>query len=156
MEDLTPTPDPDRVIYACGGEIDVGEFCLRIASEDLDPDQITALLGQRPTDSHQRGTPFGKRGHIHKFGLWRFSTERLDFRGGRAFYELFDDFMRSLPSEPGVWQRITSEHSAEVVICVWMRTWNREFDISASALRELSLRNLSIHIDTYLDCPDDE
>ena len=142
-------------MYLCGGEIDAGEFCLRISSNDLDPEEITGLLRLEPTESHRRGDSFGKHGHTYKFGQWRFSTARLDFHAGRSCEECFDDFMRGLPGDLAVWERIAGRHEAEVYISLWMRTWNRDFDISSFAIGELARRKLRLHVDTYLQVDDD-
>jgi Domain of unknown function (DUF4279) len=146
----------DQLMYLCGGEIDAGEFSLRVTADDLDPDQITQLLGRQPTSSHRRGDTFGKRGHTYKFGQWMFSTDRLDFRAGKCLEEAFDDFVRGLPDAPAAWERIAAECEAQVYICVWMRTWNRDYDISAFALGELTRRRLRLHIDTYLESEDED
>ena len=143
-------------MYLCGGEIDAGEFCLRVTADDLDPAQITELLRRQPTDVHRRGESVGKRGHKYKSGLWCFSTGRLDFRAEKSCEEAFDDFVRSLPDEPSNWERIATECEVQVSIYLWMRTWNREFDISAFALGELARRSLGLHIDTYLESDDED
>lgn len=146
---------PEQLTYLCGGEIDAGEFSLTITSDDLQPGEITALLGIQPTSHHLRGDAFGKRGHIYKFGQWNYSTCRLDFRSGKSCEKEFDDFVRSLPDDAAVWERIASQHEAQVFIVLWMRTWNREFDISTFALGELARRRLRLHIDTYLESEDE-
>jgi hypothetical protein len=146
----------EQLMYLCGGEIDAGEFCLRISSEDLDPGEVSGLLGLQATESNRRGDPLGKRGLTYKFGQWRFSTGRLDFRAGKSCEEFFDEFMRSLPGELAVWERITERHEAEVYISLWMRTWNRDFDISSFAIGELARRKLRLHVDTYLDVDDED
>jgi len=146
----------NQLMYLCGGEMDAGEFSLRITADDLDPNQITQLLGCQPTSSHRRGDTFGKRGYSYKFGQWMLSTERLDFRTGKCCEEAFDEFVRSLPDSPTAWNRIAADYNAQVYICVWIRTWNRDFDISAFALGELARRKLQIHIDTYLESDDED
>ena len=145
-------PDlPEQLMYLCGGEIDAGEFSLTITSDDLQPTEISSFLGIQPTSQHLRGDAFGKRGYTYKFGRWSYSTGCLDFRAGRSCEEQFDDFMRSLPGDAAVWEHIAAHHEAQVFIYLWMRTWNREFDLSTFALGELARRRLRLHIDTYLD-----
>ena len=147
--------DPNQLIYACGGEIDAGEFSLQITSDDLQPAEITAMLGLQATSQHLRGHTFGKGGHAYNFGRWSFTTSRLDFRAGRCFEEQFDDFVGGLPGDTADWERITARHESKILVCLWMRTWNREFDISTFALSELARRRLRLHIDTYLDSDDE-
>jgi hypothetical protein len=141
----------DNLTYLCGGEIDAGEFSLAIWSEALEPREITQLLGVQPTE-HYRCGDFNDTGKIQfKHGSWRLSTGRLDFRSGKSCEASFDSFVRSLPDFPGAWERIAAEHTARITMVLWMRTWNREFDISPFALGELAKRHLSVHIDTYLE-----
>jgi hypothetical protein len=138
---------PDGLTYLCGGEIDAGEFSVSITSDSLDPEAITRLLGLQPTESHRDESGYGE---------WCVRTGRLDFRAEKSCEEQFDEFIRSLPADTDAWTRIAAEHRARAYIVVWMRTWNREFDISTFALGELARRRLRLHIDTYLDIDDDE
>jgi Domain of unknown function (DUF4279) len=149
-------PDSSELMYLCGGEIDAGEFSVSITSENLDPDALAQQLGLQPTASHRRDDTFGKASRRYGYGEWRFATGRLDFRSGKSCEEQFDDFVRSLPADTAVWERIAAEHEARVFIVLWMRTWNREFDISTFALGELARRKLQLHIDTYLESDDDD
>jgi len=145
----------DNLIYAAGGEIDAGEFSLVITSDDLDPAEVTGLLGIQPTDSHRRGD-LNQAGRPFNFGRWRFATPRLDFRQDDSWCQKnFDTFVRSLPDSPDAWSRIARDYDAQVFIHVWMKTWNREFDLSAFAVGELARRHLSLHIDTYYSDDDD-
>jgi|SRR5579863_3253617 len=141
----------EHLLYLCGGEIDEGEFYVSIWSESLNPATLTELLGVQPTESYRRGE-FSKNGKIqYKHGSWMYSTGRRSFRQGKSCEESFDDFMRNFPGDAEVWSQILAEYDAKVSIVLWMKTWNREFDLSAFALNELGRRNLSVHIDTYLD-----
>jgi hypothetical protein len=148
--------NPSELIYACGGEIDAGEFSVSITSENLDPDSLAEQLAMQPTKSHRRNDTFGKSGRRYGYGEWCFSSGRLDFRSGKSCEKQFDDFVRSLPDDTTAWERITAEHEARVFIVLWMRTWNREFDISCFALGELARRKLQLHIDTYLESDADD
>ena len=146
----------DKLTYLCGGEIDAGEFSLSIWSEALDPAEITQLLGVKPTEQYRRGD-FNSTGEVQfKHGSWELSTGRLDFRNGKSCEESFDSFVRSLPDLPEAWNRIATAHTARVTMVLWMRTWNREFDLSSFALGELAKRHLSVHIDAYLEADDKE
>jgi hypothetical protein len=143
--------EKDKLTYLCGGEIDADEFSLSIWSEGLEPAEITQLLGLQPTEHYRRGdfNRSGKRQFKH--GSWELSTGRLDFRSGTPCEESFNNFVLALPDLPEAWDRITAAHTARITMVLWMRTWNREFDISPFALGELAKRHLSLHIDTYLD-----
>jgi hypothetical protein len=145
----------DKLTYLFGGEIDAGAFSLSVWSEALEPTEITQLLGLQPTEHYRRGD-FNRSGKLQfKHGSWELSTGRIDFRSGTSCEERFDSFVRSLPDLPEAWSRIAANYTARVTMVLWMRTWNREFDISPYALGELAKRYLPVHIDTYLE-EDDE
>lgn len=77
-------------------------------------------------------------------------------RIGKSCEEAFDEFVRSLPDAPAAWERIAAECEAQVYVCVWMRTSNRDYDISVFALGELARRRLRLHIDTCLESDDED
>jgi hypothetical protein len=146
----------DKLTYLCGGEIDAGDFSLSIWSEALEPAEINQLLGMEPTEQYRRGD-FKRTCKVQfNHGSWEFSTGRLDFRSGKSCEESFDYFVRSLPDLPEAWGRIVADHTARITIVLWMRTCNRELDISRFALGELAKRHLSVHIDTYLEEDNEE
>jgi hypothetical protein len=149
-------PKSEDLTYLFGGEIDAGEFSLDIWSDDLSPAEITALLGIQPTSHYLRGDSFGNGGLKRNCGSWTYKTKRLDFRSGKCCEEQFDDFMRNLTGDDAVWARISAQHQARILIVLWMRTWNREFDNSAYALGELARRRLRLHIDTYIESPEEK
>lgn len=141
----------DDLIYAGGGEIDTGEFSLVITSDTLEPAEITGLLGIQPTDSHRRGD-LNQAGKPFPFGRWRLATPRIDFRTGPVFFQnSFDAFVRMLPDARDAWSRIAGEYQAQVFVHLWMKTWNREFEVSFFALSELVRRRLSLHVDIYAE-----
>ncbi len=57
-------------MYLCGGEMDAEEFSLRITADNLDPDQITQLLGHRPTSSHRRGDSYRRQARNLNLPTW--------------------------------------------------------------------------------------
>jgi hypothetical protein len=145
----------DGLAYLCGGEMDFAEFCLDITSDDLDPKEITEALGVQPTYCHLKGATNRTGKAVYKFGRWQFSSGRRDARSGSSVYEAFDAFTRTLPGAEAPWPQINAKHDARIMVTLWMRTWNREFDLSSFALTELGRRGLALHFDTYLE-PDDE
>jgi Domain of unknown function (DUF4279) len=139
----------DELTYLCGGEMDSGEIILYISSEHLQPKEITTLLGLEPTRSYCRGEVSSNGKRVYNHGGWVFSSGPLHFRSGVSCEDSIDNFMRLLPENLDIWNRIVIEHDTHVSLVLWMHTWNREFDISTFALSELSRRKLKLHVDTY-------
>lgn len=149
-------PDtPDDLTYYCGGEIDAGEFILTIDSETLDPDEITQRIGLAPTSSHRPGDIWADTGLTQDYGEWSYASGRLDFRSRDSFQEQFDSFVGGLPQDRTFWDSVAANHNAQILIALWIRTWNREFDISSFALSDLARGRLRLHIDTYYEAGDE-
>ena len=54
MDDITPIRKPE-IVGEAGGLVDESRLTLGIHGEDLDPDEISRLLGCAPTSCHRRG-----------------------------------------------------------------------------------------------------
>jgi hypothetical protein len=145
----------DGLTYLCGGEMDFADFFLDITSDDLDPKEISGLLGREPTYCHRRGEANRTGKAVYKFGRWQLSTGREDSRSCSSVYDAFDAFVRTLHGHEAPWKQISTKHDARIMVTLWMRTWNREFDLSSFALSELGRRGLGLHFDSYME-PDDQ
>jgi hypothetical protein len=148
-------PKPEDLIYLCGGEIDQGRFELSIWGDALDPEEITKLLGISPTDSYRKGDVNSK-GRIKNHGSWSFDTEKISFRSGTSCEDAFLEYLKRLPGSTDLWRDLNRRFKCRVTMVLYMQTWNREFDISTEAMQELVSKNLSLHIDTYLESQDED
>jgi len=43
----------------------------------------------------------------------------------------FDAFIRTLSGDEVPWEQINRKHDARIMVTMWMRTWNRELDLSS-------------------------
>ena len=151
-----PEKPQGELTYLMGGEIDRGSFELVVRGDNIDPEEITRLLGAEPTTAHRTGALSDNGKYRHRTGSWNLQTGELDFRSGdRNCEDQFADWVASLPGDEAIWARILEQHEAYVWMVLYMNTWNREFDVRPSTLNELGKRGLRLHIDTYYD-PDDE
>ena len=66
----------DEISAEVGGDPDECGVCLAIYGEELDPDEITQLLGCQPTDSHLRGDKKGPRSPGFSKGAWFLDNAR--------------------------------------------------------------------------------
>ena len=90
------------------------EFCasLRIFGEELDPDEVSRLLGCAPTESTRRGDVVQRRTRsiMASQGFWRLSTENsaenIETQLLTLFARLTDDF--------SVWQSLTTRFDADL------------------------------------------
>ncbi len=132
-----------------GGIIDRATVSLRIFGPELDPDEITYLLGCNPSHAHRAGevvtTPSGRR-RIERQGSWHLST------GESTATEIADQvslLLSHVTVDLRVWHDITSRYQADVFCGLFLDGWNRGFTLPPSLLQQLGARHLAIGFDMY-------
>ena len=73
MDDVIPIRKPEMIADA-GGLVDRSRLTLGLYGEDLDPDEISRLLGCSPTSVHRRGDP-RRSGPPWPKGAWLLSVD---------------------------------------------------------------------------------
>ncbi|WP_312319875.1 DUF4279 domain-containing protein [Stenotrophomonas sp.] len=128
---------------------------LRFFGDDLVPDEITALLGTSPTQSHLKGQELiGRRtGNklIAKTGSWRLrAIDRApeDLEG--QIFEILDQLTQDL----SVWASL-SRYQPDLFCGLFMGSSNDGISLSAKALLAIGQRGISLDLDTY-DAGDDD
>jgi len=117
---------------------------LRILGDDLDPAEISALLGGTPTASRRKGDVFKHR--TAKFGLWRLSAsdrepENLDAQ----IEEILDKLSPSLD----VWRSIAARYKIDLFCGLFMHESNEGLYISPASLAALGQRGILLGLDIY-------
>ena len=123
---------------------------LRISGSDLDPDEISRLLGCSPTRSHRKGeTPERSHGVTWlpaKVGNWRLDatpTEPEDFNGQVS--ELLDQMSDDL----AIWHNLADRFRVDL-FCGWfMQERNEGIDIEPRTLSMLGTRHIVLALDIY-------
>lgn len=122
---------------------------LRVFGEDLDPDEVTALLGQPPTHSYRKGDirvsrdgrQWPKRG-----GHWGRSVER---RTPGDLDGQVEELLSGLTDDPAVWKTLSERFQADVYCGLFMKDGNEGIIIGARTLLALGWRNLELGFDIY-------
>ena len=125
------------------------EYCvsLRFFGDDLDPDEVSTLLGCSPTDSARRGdlVQLRTRSYTAPQGSWSLCTERsaddIETQLVAMFGRLTDDL--------SVWQSLTTRFDADLFCGVFLVWQGHGFDMSPRLHRLLADRNLLIVFDIY-------
>lgn len=121
---------------------------LRIAGDDLIPEEISLLLGAQPTHAQRKGQELPSKAgmRIATFGHWRLQAketapENLDAQVA--------EILRQLTSSPDVWQNLTSRYRVDL-FCGWfMEGGNEGVIISPSTLQALGERGIELGLDIY-------
>ena len=123
---------------------------LRILSEDLNPGEITRMLGATPTQTRIKGEKIvGKKtGHVRiaKFGMWSLSaTDREP--------EDMDDQVREILSrmtnDLKVWRGISEKYQIDLFCGLFLRASNEGMTLSPESLIALGERGIELGLDIY-------
>jgi hypothetical protein len=121
---------------------------LRFFGDDLDPAELTKLLGEAPTQSWVKGEArhSTSRHRVQKTGAWLFSVPDrepgdLDGQLNELFSKLTDDIE--------TWRALTSRFDGNCFCGLFMRECNEGFDLDLKTIEALAARGLRIGFDIY-------
>ena len=150
-DDIIPIRKPE-VVAMVGGLIDETRLTLSVHGDDLDPDEVTRLLGCSPSRSNRRGDLRPRSGTPHPRGAWLLTLE------GKAPVEpehLLASLLDRLPSDPSVWDALRARHSVALGFGLFQEAWNRGFDLSPGVIHRVAALGLGLGFDIYADGDED-
>ena len=123
---------------------------LRIAGDDLQPAEISALLGHAASKQHVKGEVFvGKvtgRSRVAKTGMWRLeATDAVpeDLDGQIA------ELLGKLTGNLAAWSQISKKYEIDLFCGLFMKVSNEGLSISAESLKALGERGIELSLDIY-------
>ncbi|WP_429931889.1 DUF4279 domain-containing protein [Agrobacterium vitis] len=125
------------------------KISLRIAGDDLDPGEITSLLGVAPHLAYRKGehwkAPKGKP-LIGRTGLWIFDVD--DFETD-DFEEAIFDLLSRVPFAPDVFRTLACRFKVELFCGLFLDEYNAGVELSAAVMKLLAQREISLDLDIY-------
>jgi len=122
---------------------------LRISGDDLLPDEVSDLLGTRPTTSHAKGQELNLRSgrsRITRHGIWQLSatdTEPEDLDSQVA------EILGQLSGDLAVWHSLGKRFRIDL-FCGWFLGGSNEgVEISPHTLLALGERGIRLGLDIY-------
>src|SRR6476620_1018998 len=116
---------------------------LRVMGEDLDPDEISRLLGGEPTFAQRKGDELigrvTKRVRVAKSGMWSISVpdrEPGDINGQ------ITEILNPLSQDTGIWRDIADRYRIDLFCGLFMGSGNDGLSISAESLLALGSRGI--------------
>lgn len=118
---------------------------LRFFGEDLQPEEVTRLLGVAPTQSQLKGD-VSPSGHVRPVGGWWLRVEErepgdLEDQIVALFSELTDD--------PQVWADLNARYRGDVFCGLFMDTTNEGLELKPETLLMIGQRGLRLGLDIY-------
>jgi hypothetical protein len=152
-----PEDAPPGMIWF-GGPIPWFSISLSIRAPDLDPDEISGLLGVWPDVAWRKGVRYrartGTRGRLPSFGNWSIclrceQTDEWDLEAA------IDSVLDRIAVSDDVWRLIVSKAKARLFIGLTLDTRNRGFGLSSALLRRIADYEIQLDFDIYSELPRD-
>ena len=148
-----PPNSPPDVVWIAGGEVDEYHISLGFYGDDLDPDELSRLLGAAPTKACRKGDVIvGKvTSHTARTGRWQLSVPE---HPGKPLEPQLVRLFAGLTQDLEIWRSLKSRYRPRFCINAWIRSWNRGLEISPEMVKSLSERGLGVGVDIYADFED--
>ena len=110
---------------------------LRIFGVDLDPEELSQLLGCAPSAAAKTGDvnprPLGG-SRIVREGYWRLEYSESD---AADLEEKVEGLLGKLTSDVAVWRRITGQYKVDIFCGLFLDSWNEGFGLSPRVVKGL-------------------
>ncbi|MAM87819.1 MAG: hypothetical protein CME36_10990 [unclassified Hahellaceae] len=139
-----------------GGPFNRLFFELNISGDDLDPDEITEILGVVPDLCYRKDDERPRGSQYYKTGGWDLQSGEVLLSNGGTGEAEFEKWVQSLPVEKAAWTIIQERFTVRVRLIGYTDQWNADFVVSPTAIVELANRGLPLMIEPFLslDEPD--
>lgn len=131
-----------------GGPVDSASVSLRIVGHDVEPTQISTLLGCESTEAARTGDvltrPDGRTRSVSK-GFWCLRSDRQ----ATDLADQIESLLAKLTSDLTVWRSLTDRFDVDLFCGLFLETTNRGIELPAHLLSALGERHLRIGFDIY-------
>lgn len=149
MDDITPIRKPE-IIGEAGGLVDESRLTLGIHGDDLNPEEVSRLLGCTPSSSHRRGDPRPS-GPPWPKGAWLLTVEAKSPNGPEELVHLL---LARLPADHALWSDLRRRFRLRLSFGIFTERWNRGFELSAGAIGRIDVLGAGLGIDIYANLED--
>jgi hypothetical protein len=156
MPRVPPPSGPEGTVWF-GGEPENATLCLRVCGDELDPEEVTRLMGRAPTRSQRKGQPVldssGQVKRLARTGSWL-----LDFclSPEATIAEGIESLLGSLANDKELWVALGKRFRVDCLCDVSIRGVNQGFVLPAQTLEMLTERNIELGVDIYCECDEDQ
>ncbi|MEO6278673.1 DUF4279 domain-containing protein [Roseateles sp.] len=127
---------------------------IRVFGDDLNPDEITKLLGCEPTKSHRRGDLISpNRGNQRRNGMWCLTVPDAE---PENYEEQVNQLLAGLTPDLSVWHQLGQRFEVDLFCGFFMDNRNQGFVLSIRTLAALTERGITPEFDVYAPTPEEE
>jgi hypothetical protein len=120
------------------GPVHKSAVSLRVIGDDLDPDEIAAVLGCTPTRARKPGGQAPAMWCLESAGQ---EPEAVDRQ--------IDEILSRLTGDLNVWSELGRRYRLDLFCGLFMRTGNEGVEISPAGLAALGRRGINLALDIY-------
>ncbi|QGY81294.1 DUF4279 domain-containing protein [Sphingorhabdus lacus] len=123
---------------------------LRFRGDDLDPEELTSLLGAIPTNAATKGAPLqstGGRERVAKTGHWHLRVDPAE--PGEEFDEQLIRLFKQLTPDLDAWRYLSERYVGNLFVGFFLGTSNMGVEISSETLSAISARGLELGLNIY-------
>jgi hypothetical protein len=126
---------------------------LRIFGDDLDPDEISALLGALPNSSATKGEiSVDKRGIERTARTGRWLLQVAHRQPGDLDGQIVE-LLSLLTPDTAVWRSLVARFEANIFCGLFMKESNEGFELRPETLEMIGSRGLRLGLDIYCSSP---
>lgn len=129
-----------------GGPVDNLKLSLRIYGEDLIPEEVSATLGCRPTNSWRKGDPLPSGPRVRRQSAWFLDAPE---KKKGEIDEQIQWLLSRLTPDVRVWKKLNAKFKIDLNAVIYMVNWNRGFEISPASMAAISRLGLKVGFDIY-------
>ena len=141
----------DDLITLEAHELKETDASLRIMGDDLDPDEVTRLLGALPTKGSKKGeffyTSTGSR-HRSRTGIWALQVEHQ--RPGNLDKQI-EQLLEPLTDDLAIWNDLAARFKLEIFCGLFTEEYNSRMTLAPNTVLALGSRGIVIDFDIYAD-----
>ena len=140
---------------SCLGSIARVRVSLRVFGDGLEPEEVSALLGRKPTRSHRKGdervTAGSDAGSLEPTGAWILDSPLSE---KAEIEDHIEALLSPVSNDSDEWASLTSRFSASILCSIFLDRYNEGFELSPRLARSLADRGLVIAFDIYSGDPE--
>lgn len=152
-------PDEPHLMADLGGPIDEMSISFCIYGDDLDPDQISQILGVSPTHAYREGEHRLSRAERARHPVPSASAAwilRVRDQSPRQPGELTKELLDQLPDDEALWDQLASRYHVRLSYGLFVVDWSSGFSLSPELVARIARMRAVVEFDIYADLGDEE
>ena len=134
------------VLTEVGGIVNESSVTLAVYGEDLEPSEVTALLGVVPTKAFRKGHRQASKSPAMPHGAWFLEVRGVSPSGPDTQLETL---LSELPQSQHFWRELNERYTVQVRFAMHFEGWNKGFEFNKILVSRLAAMEVDLEFDIY-------